>query len=35
MKCKHCGQLIKGKKLAIKKEESFEYFMNKVINKAY
>ena len=34
MKCEYCGQLIKSKKLAIKKEESFEYFMNKVINKA-
>lgn len=33
MKCKHCGQSIKEKKSAIKKEDSFEYFMNKTLKR--
>ena len=40
MKCKHCGQSIKEKKPAIenlyssfKKENSFEYFMNKTLKR--
>ena len=33
MKCKHCGQSIKEKKPAIKKEDSFEYFTSKTLER--